>query len=118
MSTHDSRGRQEVSERRLRLFHLDDGEDHWVAAHDADEALRLGRELYDIPAWEDEPVRIEEVPDDQSMTITFADETAESLRSDYGLPEGATIDGQRVTATVAQWLDGAEAGAMIATSVY
>ncbi len=102
-----------------KLFHLDDGEEYWIVATSAEEALRLAGDYYEIPADPDDgPVEVAEVLGDLLVPVTFHDETPETVRADCGHPPAATIDGVTVTATATQWAQFCEVGALVATTAY
>ena len=105
-----------------RLYLLDDGEQHYIIATSEEEALRIGKDQYEISAWEDEEVAVTSVPDDKDVVVRY-DELEEilspdQLRDALDLSSEARIDGVTVTATARQWADSGEVGDMIASSIF
>jgi len=100
----------------LHVYELDDGEIYLIAAKSEEEALRFGREDYEIPSEEGEEVACRMLPDDEVLTIGYEDDDPEDV------PEGATVDWSkgrpRVTATCAAWAKGCAPGAFIGSSIW
>lgn len=98
----------------LKLYCIDDGEQHWIA-HVSEEALKE-----DAYKWYDiDPDNIEQItewPPDIEFTIHLVDgfDGETYPKKPYHDDEGRWF----VKATVREWLNAANPGDMIATSVY
>lgn len=103
----------------LKVYHLDDGgEDWWVVAYSAEDALEIGKTM-DVVEVDGEPIIATEMPMDKTLTVGFVD--GYGLDPDDNVPSTpyrADNGCWAVTATIREWLSVHKRGDVIASSLF
>ena len=108
-----------MTDKKLKVFHVDDGEDWWLVAVDEADALEVAKTM-DIGVDDDfQELTITEVDSDKVFTVSLIDGYSDEERDLYPVEPTRDKGGcWKVTAKISEWIAVSKRGDLIAASVF